>query len=150
MSKIVSGEIYQSDLVWCEGMADWQAVARVPGLAVASWPATSSLVPLMPKDQDYSQIDPVAVSARIPNYLWQSIAVTVCGCCPFFGIPAIIYATKVDKLSAMGDYQGAMEASKKARLWCLITVGAGLIVFTILGTLVSLGTAWAETRLPKL
>jgi hypothetical protein len=141
-SKISSGEIYQSDLVWREGMVDWLTVARVPELAVVARPATS-LIPLVAENGNTAQTADSIASARIPNYLWQSIVVTLCCCCPFLGIPAIIYAAKVDGLSAKGDLDGAMEASKNAKRWCYITVGAGLIVFAIVGTLVAMGKEWA-------
>ena len=63
--------------------------------------------------------------ANIPNYLWQSIVVTIFCCWPF-GIPAIVYAAKVDGLKARGDIAGAMAASASAKTWC--TVSAGIVL----------------------
>lgn len=64
--------------------------------------------------------------AEPANYLWQSIVVTVLCCLPF-GIPAIIFSTKVKPAYQSGDYQGALDASKKAKMWCLVALILGLI-----------------------
>ena len=39
-------------------------------------------------------------------------------CCLPFGIPAIVYASKVESRWYAGDHQGAIEASNSARNWC--------------------------------
>jgi hypothetical protein len=62
---------------------------------------------------------------NIPNYLVQSILVTLCCCMPF-GIPAIVYAPKVEGLVRMGNIVGAQEASAKAKMWCWIGFGVGI------------------------
>ncbi len=66
----------------------------------------------------------------IPNYLWQSIVVTVLCCLPA-GVVAIVFATKVDGRRQIGDINGAFAASKKARMWCIIAVLAGVASFII-------------------
>jgi uncharacterized membrane protein len=63
----------------------------------------------------------------IPNYLWQSIVVTILCCLPT-GIAAIVFATRVDKLATAGDIQGALDASKKARTWTIVSIPLGLLV----------------------
>lgn len=68
--------------------------------------------------------------ANIPNYLVQSILVTLFCCLPL-GIPAIVYAAQVNGKIQTGDIPGAMEASNKAKMWCWISFGLGLL--TILG-----------------
>lgn len=74
------------------------------------------------------------VTVPIPNYLWQSIVVTIlcCNCFPL-GIVAIIFAAQVNDKLRRGDIQGAMQASKNAKMWCWITFGAGLLVILIYG-----------------
>jgi hypothetical protein len=67
---------------------------------------------------------------QIPNYLWQSIVVTLCCCLPL-GIVAIIFAAQVNDKLRRGDIGGAMEASKKAKMFCLIAFGLGLVVIAI-------------------
>ena len=62
----------------------------------------------------------------VPSYLWQSIVVTACCCLPF-GIAAIIFAAQVSSKLAAGDVQGAMESSRKAKMWCWIAFGLGIV-----------------------
>jgi hypothetical protein len=64
----------------------------------------------------------------IPNYLWQSIAVTLCCCWPV-GIPAIVFAARVNAFVASGNYTGAREASQRARNWVLAAFIAGLVFY---------------------
>jgi hypothetical protein len=68
-----------------------------------------------------------ASPVSIPNYLVQSILVTIFCCWPF-GIPAIVYAAKVNGLVGSGDIAGATEASGKAKFWCWMSLGAGLCI----------------------
>jgi hypothetical protein len=62
----------------------------------------------------------------VPNYLVFAILVTVFCCLPT-GIAAIIYAAQVNTKLQAGDIAGAQLSSKNAKLWTLISVGAGLI-----------------------
>jgi hypothetical protein len=63
--------------------------------------------------------------ATVPNYLVQGILVTICCCVPF-GIPAIVYAAQVNGKLAAGDVGGAIECSRKARMWSWIGFGVGV------------------------
>lgn len=60
-----------------------------------------------------------------PNYLWQSIVVTLCCCLPL-GVVAIIFAAQVNSKFAAGDYAGAADSSRKAKMFCWIALGLGL------------------------
>ncbi|AHF91000.1 membrane protein [Opitutaceae bacterium TAV5] len=60
------------------------------------------------------------------NLVW-AILVTLFCCIPF-GIPAIIFATQVDSKYASGDYAGAEDAARKAKMWAWISAGVGLVV----------------------
>ena len=62
---------------------------------------------------------------QIPTYLAQSIIVTLCCCLPV-GIPAIVYASRIDNLMRMGQYAEAQECSRKAKMWCWISFGIGI------------------------
>ena len=68
---------------------------------------------------------PVRPAQYVPNYLVHAIVVTVLCCLPF-GIVAIVYAAQVNGRLAAGDYNGAVEASRKARTWCWASFGVGL------------------------
>lgn len=61
----------------------------------------------------------------IPNYLVQSILVTLFCCLPF-GIVAIVYSAQVNGKIQVGNIQGAIDASRKAKMWGWISFGVGL------------------------
>ncbi|MBA3355808.1 MAG: CD225/dispanin family protein [Pyrinomonadaceae bacterium] len=67
---------------------------------------------------------PTAAPANIPNYLIPAILALFC-CWPL-SIVAIIFAAQVNGKVASGDIQGAMDASKKAKLFSFIAIGIGL------------------------
>lgn len=138
-AKLTTGEISQIDMVWREGMTDWLPVAKIPELSIpsaATLREPSQASPYQPPSVQQPSSSP---GIHIPNYLWQSIVVTVF-CCPPFGVPAIVYAAKVDGLRAAGDIQGAMSASATAKMWCLVATGiwGSLFVFWLLA---AFGTA---------
>jgi hypothetical protein len=60
----------------------------------------------------------------VPNYLIPAILSVFC-CWPL-AIVAIIFAAQVNGKVAAGDIQGAMDASKKAKLFSYISIGLGL------------------------
>jgi hypothetical protein len=76
--------------------------------------------------------------APIPNYLWQSIVVTILCFWPT-GIPAIVNASRVGSRQAMGDIQGAMDASRKAKKWTIVSLVVGLAVIVLWIILLSTG-----------
>jgi interferon-induced transmembrane protein/zinc ribbon protein len=69
----------------------------------------------------------VAPAVAVPNYLVFAILVTVFCCLPS-GIAAIIYAAQVNTKLQAGDLAGAQLASRNAKMWVLISVGAGLLL----------------------
>lgn len=77
------------------------------------------------------QIQQVGVPVpSVPTYLAQAILVTLFCCVPF-GIVSIVYAAQVNGKLASGDYAGAVEISKKARTWCWLSFGIGLVAVVI-------------------
>lgn len=148
LAKISSGDISQTDMCWREGMADWQPVSKVRELAMTARPMPP-VIPAPPVSDAVvnSPYAPPAASAPspsvyggpiIPNYLWQSIVVTIFCCWPF-GVPAIVYAAKVDGLKSRGDIAGAMAASKSAKMWCNISAGLWILLIILLALLGGLG-----------
>lgn len=87
-----------------------------------------------------SQSSPASPPQKIPNYLAQSILVTLFCCLPF-GIAAIVYAAQVNTKIQAGDIQGALAASKKAKMWGWISFGIGLAGGIIYAVIVGLGEA---------
>jgi hypothetical protein len=67
---------------------------------------------------------------QIPNYLVQSILVTLCCCVPV-GVVAIVYSAQVNTKLAAGDVAGARDASQKAKMWAWIGFGIGALVGAI-------------------
>ena len=74
----------------------------------------------------------------VPNYLVQSILVTLCCCLPF-GIIAIVYAAQVNTKLAAGDVAGALQSSKNARMWAWIAFGCGALLSLIYTALLLTG-----------
>lgn len=141
------GEVSGSDLVWNDTMTDWvpfQSVGELnpagdapaaeaaveesaPSAAepVASTPSStgSTLTPAASATAASASIPP---GEKIPTYLWQSIVCLVLCCLPA-AIPALIFATKVEPAQKAGDIAAAQEASAKAKMWCWIAFGVGLL-----------------------
>lgn len=92
-------------------------------------PPQASYTPPPPPGSSFGAPPPMQ---QIPNYLWQSIVVTLCCCLPF-GIVAIIFAAQVNDKLRRGDVGGAMQASKQAKMWCLIGLACGLVVAILYG-----------------
>ena len=81
---------------------------------------------------------PVQPQQNISNYLVQSILVTLFCCLPL-GIASIVFAAQVNGKIAAGDIAGAMDASKKAKLFCWLAFGIGLVVIIGYFGLMALG-----------
>ena len=64
------------------------------------------------------------------NCLVWAILSTLCCCLPF-GVVAIVYAAQVDGKYAAGDYQGAVDSASKAKTWCWVSFGIGIVVTII-------------------
>lgn len=65
-----------------------------------------------------------------PNYLIFAILVTLFCCLPG-GVASIIYATQVNSKYQAGDIAGAQEASKKAKMWLMISAGVGVVIWIL-------------------
>lgn len=83
---------------------------------------------------------PGAAPTTVPNYLIPAILSLFC-CWPL-AIVAIIFAAQVNGKVAAGDIQGAMDASKKAKLFSFISIGLGavlglvyIVFFVIMGAM---------------
>jgi hypothetical protein len=70
---------------------------------------------------------PQFTAPNIPNYLVQSILVTLCCCLPL-GIVAVIYSARVNGKLVAGDIAGAQAASDKAKKWAWIGFGLGVVI----------------------
>ena len=114
-------------------------------------PQQASYTPPPPSQASYQPPHtgaPPPVGPVVPNYLWQSIVVTLCCCLPF-GIVAIIFAAQVNQKLAAGDYAGAVHASKQAKMWALIgfILGlVGIVIYMLMGGL-AVFDAWRQSNM---
>jgi hypothetical protein len=130
-AKIASGELSPTDLVWQESFRDWVPASQAglaqdfPQAVPPPMPAGGMLPPPVPPAA------PAWATAGevIPNYLWQSI-VLIMLCWPT-GLPAVVYASKVDSSLVRGDIQGARNASQTAKIWCWVGYGFYLAMIVL-------------------
>ena len=166
-AQLPSFGVTTKTLVWCEGMANWQAAGEIPELAsffaakqpeIPAQPQMQPGTPAQPQMQPQAQpqVQPQTMNInnfqqtqqpmntqppfqqpnnqQMPpqpdNYLVWAILVTVLCCLPF-GVASIIYSVKVGSLYAQGDYNGAVDASQKAKKFAMIGGIGGLIFIVI-------------------
>lgn len=111
----------------------WRAAGTIPELSGGA-PQEGGPV------QAYSPPPIQGAPIKVPNYLVHAILCTLCCCLPF-GIVGIVYAAKVDGLANTGNTAAALEASGKAKMWCWIGLGVGLVVnIIIVGLQIAAGT----------
>jgi ABC-type Fe3+ transport system permease subunit len=67
---------------------------------------------------------------RPGNWLVPAILVTIF-CCNVLGVVGVVYAARVDTKYLHGDYAGAAEDARQARLWTLIPVGISLVLWVL-------------------
>ncbi|MER5831550.1 CD225/dispanin family protein [Streptomyces sp. NPDC002130] len=70
------------------------------------------------------------------SYMTPAILVTLLCFLPT-GIAAIVFASQVSAKLTTGDYQGAAQASRKARILILVSVGLGVLFWLIFIILIS-------------
>jgi len=81
------------------------------------------------------------------NWLVEAILVTIFCCLPF-GIVGIVNAAQVNSRTAVGDYEGALRASREAGKWTRIGffVGIGFIVLYMIAVFLFGTTAFWVSR----
>jgi hypothetical protein len=77
--------------------------------------------------------------SQVPNYLVQSILLTLFCCLPF-GIVAIVYSSQANGKATAGDYTGAMAAARSAKTWCWAAFGTGLGIVAVTVLLAVIGS----------
>ena len=81
---------------------------------------------------------------KVSNYLVPAILTTLFCCLPF-GIVAIVYAAQVNSKIAAGDYAGAVETSRKAKIWCWVSFGLGFAASALWFIIAMLGAILGAT-----
>lgn len=74
-------------------------------------------------DQHYNNND-------IPDYLVQSILVTIFCCLPL-GVPAIVYSAMSKGQRESGNYDLASQHAETAKNWCIAAFSIGLVFIFI-------------------
>ena len=142
ITRYANGEILPSDLVWMQGMANWEPALTVFGPLETPASAVPPSVPAAevtaPSTTPPPVLAPVAGQAAVgnlppkpENYLIFSILVTIFCCWPL-GIPAIVYAAQVDGKYARGDYAGAASASTNAKTFTWLSFGIGFLILPLI------------------
>lgn len=164
LQELQNFNIRQDTMIWFEGMTDWQSAGSIPELSTLftpvppppqAAPAHASPPPNMPRQafqppqsQQQSgayQQGNTGMPAQPKKWLVESILVTIFCCLPF-GIIGIVNALRVENRYQLGDYNGAMEASKNAGKWVKIAIATGLffvLVYVIL-ILAGVGFGFAD------
>lgn len=81
----------------------------------------------------------------VPTYLVQAILATIFCCLPF-GIVAIVFAAQVNGKLQAGDMDGALDASRYAKLWTWVAFlsGMGILLLYAYGIAVGFGLGWYD------
>jgi hypothetical protein len=82
--------------------------------------------------------------ASVPNYLVPAIISLFC-CLPL-GIVGVIFAAQVNTKVAAGDTAGALDSSKKAKMFSFIAIGlglAGIICYVLFVVIMGVGMGLA-------
>jgi len=78
--------------------------------------------------QQWNSPSASGATSDVPNYLIPAILSTIFCCLPL-GVVSIIFATQVNSKVETGDVAGAMEASRKAKMFMFIAVGLGVLTW---------------------
>lgn len=84
-------------------------------------------VPPPPQAQTQPSYSAQSSQGEVPTYLAQAIVTTLLCCLPL-GIVSIVYAAQVNGKLAVGDRVGALESSRKAKMWAWISFATGLVL----------------------
>ena len=71
-------------------------------------------------------------AVRVPSYLgWAAALFTLCWPAWPAGVAAVVYASRAEARLDEGDRGGAERYSDKAKTWCWITGGTGLVLWVV-------------------
>lgn len=117
--KLIAAGVKAETPVWCEGMTRWTPACMVDELSSLF----GSVPPPIPP---YERVKP----AKPKSYLIWAILTTFLCCLPL-GVVAIVYSANVDNRYDEKDYEGAIQASRKAKKWAIGSAIAAAALWTI-------------------
>lgn len=95
---------------------------------------------LPPPPPNFGEYPGQAPMGPVNNYMVFAILTTIFCCLPF-GVVGIVNAAQVNSKLAAGDYAGAVNASKQARLWSFVSLGVALGISVVYVLIIFIGTA---------
>lgn len=90
-------------------------------------------------------IDEIKQPVKPDNNLVLAIVGAVLGCCSpcciglVVGIVSIVFSTQVDSKYRIGDYVGAENAAKNARILAFVAIGLGILGVIVQGIWMAMG-----------
>lgn len=129
LEELRSKTLYPDTLIWTEELVTWKKAEDVAELQDLFRPGSSNQPPPVfgTNPEVKSSQETQAQFQRPPKtYLIESILTTIFCCWPV-GIPAIVYAARVEKKFYTGNIIGAEEDSAKAKKWIIINLIACVI-----------------------
>lgn len=138
--------ITANTLIWTEDLVTWTKAQDLPELRDLFIDNATLQRPILTESPSAQPIPPNFSGNTVnPNYskppktyLVESIITTIL-CCWLFGIPAIIYASRVEKKFYAGDIVGAERDSKNAKKWILINLIACASIWLLMIGIFGLG-----------
>jgi hypothetical protein len=136
------GTLATTELAWNKEMDEWKPIQEIE-ILLKTYPMVEEPSTQPPRDTtpvrrrrdkgDYkiaewavktSDSEP---SSAPPNYLWQSLLITLF-CCQPLGLIGLFYANRAQSLEKSGRRRKALIASKKAKICCNIGLLTGFIL----------------------
>lgn len=134
--------------VWYRGLTEWIPASQAPELASLFAHASEKTAPTAPypqaaqpsaqaayapevKEVAHEATESAYQSMEKPQKYLIPIIITMFCCCMPAGVVALIYSCQIDSKYNMGDYDGAMKASKTAKTWMFVALGGGLLVWLL-------------------
>ena len=110
----------------------------LPSESSAFCPGCGAQVGVSAAEAVRPQVQAAVPVQTVPSHLALGIFATLCCCLPL-GIVSIVYAAQVSSQAAAGNIAGAMESSRKAKFWGVLSIVLGGIGTLIIGALQVLG-----------
>lgn len=131
LEELRSINIKANTLIWTASLVTWTEAKEVPELQDLFPQQTTQATPTIPPPYPQYPFNKNIENARPPKtYLVESIITTII-CCWLLGIPAIIYASRVEKKYYAGDISGAESDSANAKKWIIINLVACAAIWVL-------------------